>query len=232
MNFGKIFSVMGTIVIIPLAVIGGLVVLLLLYIILSKNNQCDLRSQNGTVIILNGPSAVGKSSIMRAFQAKRVEPWLGIGIDNFFVGVLPSKFYMEDKPEHHAVMRGVATEDDQGKLFTLFIGAQGQKIIHGMHAAIAAYAHAGNNVIVDYIMYDPEWHEGLMQALLGLKVITVGVTASLPVIEAREKARATSPQGHARSVYATVHEGWDYDLMVNTDDITPEKVADKIIELL
>lgn len=52
-------------------------------------------SDYGTVIILNGPSAVGKLSIMRAFQAKRVELWLGIGIDNFFVGVLPINDYVE-----------------------------------------------------------------------------------------------------------------------------------------
>jgi hypothetical protein len=38
---------------------------------------------SGTVIILNGTSAVGKSSIMRAFHAQHVGPWLGIGIDNF-----------------------------------------------------------------------------------------------------------------------------------------------------
>jgi len=186
----------------------------------------------GGVIILNGPSAVGKSSIIRAFQAKKSEPWLGIGIDNFFVGVLPPKFYLEDKPQHREVMYGVATEDAQGKLFTLHIGAQGQKIIKGMHRAIAAYAQAGNNVIVDYIMYDPAWHNDLMNALSGIKVISVGVTAALPVVEAREKIRATSPQGHARSVYESTHQGWKYDLTLNTDDMTPEQSADRIIEYM
>lgn len=188
------------------------------------------KSEYGTVIILNGPSAVGKSTIMRAFQAKKVEPWLGIGIDNFFVGVLPPKFYMEDKPEHHTVMQGVATEDEHGKLFTLHIGIEGQKIIKGMHGAIAAYAKAGNNVIVDYIMYDPAWHADLMNALSDFNVVTVGVTAALPVIEERERVRATSPQGHARSVYATVHQGWDYELVVNTDEETPSQMADQINE--
>ncbi len=186
----------------------------------------------GTVIILNGTSAVGKSSIMRAFQAKHVEPWLGIGIDNFFVGVLPAKFYLEDKPEHHTVMRGVASEDAQGKLFTLHIGEQGQKIIKGMHRAIAAYAKEGNNVIVDYIMYDPTWHNDLISALSGVQVISVGVTASLPVVQQREKMRATSPEGHARSIYDTVHQGWKYDLEINSDEMTPEQIADKINEYL
>src|SRR5690606_5603281 len=111
-------------------VFSAILFLFFVGIIMVRSSMVN-KLEYGTVIILNGPSAVGKSSIMRAFQAKRVEPWLGIGIDNFFVGVLPPKFYMEDKPEHHAVMRGIASEDEQGKLFTLHIGAAGQKVIKG-----------------------------------------------------------------------------------------------------
>jgi chloramphenicol 3-O phosphotransferase len=210
-----------------------IVILVLFFSGIFMMKSCIAKKEKwGKVIILNGPSAVGKSSIMRAFQTKRPEPWLGIGIDNFFVGVLPAKFYLEDKPEHHGVMRGIASEDEQGKLFTLLIGDEGQKIIAGMHGAIAAYAKAGNNVIVDYIMYDPAWHDELMNALSGIEVIAVGVTADLSVIEEREKVRATSPQGHARSVYQTVHQGWDYDLMINSDKVTPEQIADNIIEYI
>lgn len=187
---------------------------------------------NGTVIILNGPSAVGKSSIIKAFQAKQPTPWLNIGIDNFFVGVLPPKFYLEDKPEHHLVMRGIASQDEQGKLFTLHIGPQGDKIIQGMHHAIAAYARAGNNVIVDYIMYKQTWLKDLQKALKGLKVITVGVTASLPMLEERELKRATSPQGHARSLFESVHKGWNYDLEIATDNVSPEQISSLILEKL
>lgn len=190
------------------------------------------QTPKGIVIILNGPSAVGKSSIMRAFQAKHKEIWLGIGIDNLFIGVLPPKFYLEDKPEHHVVMQGIATEDTYGKLFTLHIGKEGQKVIKGMHRAIAAYAKTGNNVIVDYIMYDPTWLNDLKSALSGIHVVYIGVTASLPTLEQREKTRGTSPEGHARSVYETVHKGWNYDLMINTDELTPEQIVERIDEYL
>lgn len=182
----------------------------------------------GTVIILNGTSASGKTSIAKAFQAKRAEPWLNIGIDNFFVGVLPSKFYLEDKPEHHSVFWGVASEDEQGKLFKLSFGDEGRKIIKGMHRAIAEYAKQGNNIIVDYITYEPEWREDFLKVLSGINIITIGVTAALPIIEQREKMRGTSPEGHARSVYYTVHNGWDYDLEINTDEITPSQAAERI----
>ncbi len=183
------------------------------------------KPQIGTVIILNGPSAAGKSSIIKAFQAQQKELWLAMGIDSLFVGVLPSKIYLEDKPEHHAIMKGVASVDEQGKLFTLYVGEQGYKIIQGMHRSIAAYARAGNNVIVDYIMYDHAWLKDMQQALQGIQVINVGITASLPVLEEREKKRATSPQGHARSLHTSVHEGWTYDLEINNDHLSPDQVA-------
>lgn len=189
-------------------------------------------TKSGMVILLNGPSSVGKSSIVKAFQAKQTIPWLSIGIDNFFVGVLPAKFYLESKPEHYTVMHGVASKDKGGELFTLTVGPEGRKVIRGMHKAIAAYAQAGNNVIIDYIQYENDWMDDLREALHGIDVIWVGVTASLETIQKREKQRGTSPIGHARSHYNTVHKGMKYDLMINTDEMKPEQAADKIIEIL
>jgi len=190
-------------------------------------------SSNGLVVILNGPSSVGKSSIIKSFQAKNKDLWLGIGIDSFFVGVLPSKFYLEDKPEHHTVMRGVASTDAEGnKVFDLNIGEKGQKVIQGMHRAIGAYARSGNNVIVDYIKYDSSWIDDLKKALRGVKVIFVGVKASLSAIEEREKSRGTSPQGHARSHYDAVHEGVDYDLEIDTEDKTADEAAEELIKFV
>lgn len=204
----------------------------ILFMSACMNEKSNVNTESGTVIILNGPSSVGKSSIIKAFQAMRPEPWLSIGIDNFFVGVLPPKFYLEPKPEHYAVMRGIASEDKSGKLFTLEVGAEGQKVINGMHRAIAAYVQSGNNVIVDYIKYEQPWIADLKYALQGIKVIWVGVTASLESIQQREKKRGTSPEGHARSHYRTVHQDVNYDLMLDTDKLSPEKSAEKIIEFM
>lgn len=99
-----------------------------------------------------------------------------------------------------------------------------------MHRAIAAYAKTGNNVIVDYINYDSTWIPDLKKSLIGVKTFFVRVTASLETIEAREKSRGTSPQGHARSHYDTVHKGLKYDLKLNTDDMKPKQAAQKIVD--
>jgi chloramphenicol 3-O phosphotransferase len=180
----------------------------------------------GLVVVLNGPSSVGKTSIVKVFQSLRAEPWLSIGLDNFFVGVIPSKFYLEDSPEHRKVMQGVASFDKDNKpVFTLTLGEQGQRIMQGMHRSIAAYARMGNNVIVDYIMYDPAWRKDFEEIFKGIKVLWVGVKAPLSVIEEREKKRGTSPLGHARSHYDTVHRGIKYDLELDTVSQRPEAAA-------
>jgi chloramphenicol 3-O phosphotransferase len=101
-----------------------------------------------------------------------------------------------------------------------------------MHRAIAAYAQSGNNVIVDYIKYEQPWVADLKNALKGIKVVWVGVTASLESVQQREKMRGTSPEGHARSHYHTVHQDMNYDLMLDTDNLRPEQSADKIIEFI
>jgi chloramphenicol 3-O phosphotransferase len=194
------------------------------FLIYNKNIMPD----SGMVIVLNGPSSVGKTSIVKALQKKEASPLLSIGIDNFFVGVIPQRFYLEDRIEHHKVMRGVASVEGDKKVFTLSIGSEGQKIIKGMHRAIAEYAKQSCNVIVDYITYEPELRDDLLQVLDGLTVIKVGVKASLAVIEQRETERATSPEGHARSHYDTVHEGWNYDISVDSENKSPEEIAAKI----
>lgn len=198
----------------------------------STHNKSE-KQAFGTVVILNGPSCAGKSSIIEAFQKKQKSPWLSVGLDSFFVKVLPAKYFMEDKPEYHSVLHCVPSMENDKHLFTLIVGPEGQKVIKGMHRAIAAYALTGNNVIVDYIQYDPAWMANLKQALKGINVVFVGVTASLETLEKREKARGRPQvEGHVRSHYNTVHQGMDYSLMLNTDELTSDQAADKIIALL
>lgn len=187
----------------------------------------------GTVIILNGTSGVGKSSIQKKLQELFEEPYLKVGIDNFFVGILPEKYLTgtATHPEQIWESSKSVTADDK-PIFELTFGPDGRKIISGMHQAIAAYARTGNNVIVDYILYDPAWLAELVTALKDARVYFIGIHASLDVIEQREKDRATSPQGHARSIYDTVHTGCTYDLFIDTTAISIDQAATQIKEFI
>lgn len=187
---------------------------------------------NATVIILNGPSASGKSSTQKAFQQLMLpELWVKVGIDNLFDYLMPDitleKLQEWRKPNS---IRWVEEQKDAegNNVLPLFVGEEGMKTVHGMNSAIAAYAKNGCNIIVDYIAYQPEWMTDLKSKLKGFRAIYVGIDIPLEKLEEREQARATSPSGHARSHYDTVHQGIEYDLRIDTSNKTPEEIAKKI----
>jgi len=117
-------------------------------------------------------------------------------------------------------------------LSTLFIGPLGWKAILGMHHAIAAYAGQGNNVIVDYIAYQQSWLKELAGTLKDFKVYFVGVNLPLEILEERELTRGTSPVGHARSHYYTVHPQTGYDLLLDTSKLSALECAQAIKTLI
>lgn len=186
----------------------------------------------GTVIILNGPSAAGKSSLQKSIQRLADAPYLNIGIDNFFNDLFPDEhgtLGVKANADFAKDLRYITIENN---VVYLHVGQAGQKIITGMHAAIAAYAKAGNNVVVDYIMYEQAWMKDLLKKLENCSVYFVGVTVPLDVLQAREQARSTSPIGHAASHYYSVHEGNKYDLWIDNSQGSPDDGAHKILEFI
>jgi chloramphenicol 3-O phosphotransferase len=198
--------------------------------------QNNTQKSYGTVIILNGPSASGKSSIQKAFQPMMMpDLWIKHGIDSLFDGSLPditldNLAYWQSKNS----IRWVETtkDKDQNNVITLFVGEQGDKVAYGMNSAIAAYAQNGNNIIVDYIAYKKEWIDDLRQKLKDIKTYFVKVNIPLEILEQREKIRDTSPSGHARSHYDIVHCDIKYDLDVESSKQKPEEIAQQIKEFI
>lgn len=180
----------------------------------------------GRVIVLNGPSVAGKSSIQKALQARFAAPHLAMGLDSMLVGMMPQRYFTDRQPDREQVMWGDPTTDAGGApLFPLHFGPIGRRAVTGMHRAIAAFAEAGNDVIVDYILYERDWLAELADALANVTATFVGVRVPLDVLEARERARGTSPVGHARSHYDTVHAHARYDVEVDSSQASAEQCA-------
>lgn len=190
----------------------------------------------GTVVILNGPSGSGKSTIQKEFQ-KLMMPqlWLKLNIDNLFDAPMPdiTPENIEYWQSPNSIRWVASTNDKDGnKIVTLHVGEEGKKVAYAMNSAIADYAKNGCNVIVDYIAYKKEWLDDLQQKLLGMKAYFVAVEIPLETLEEREAARGTSPVGHARSHFATVYQDLDYNLVVNSERNSAQKIAQQIKELI
>jgi chloramphenicol 3-O phosphotransferase len=182
-------------------------------------------TSGGRVIVLNGTSSSGKSTLSRALQARLEGPWLGVGIDTV-VFALP-KAYL-NPPLWGEVFRYVPREEKSAAPFRIETGELGHRLIEGMHRMVAALADAGLDVIVDHVLLEPEWLPDLRDRLAGQEVLVVGVRCPLDVVVAREAARKDRTIGQAAAQFDVVHRAGGYDLEVDTSLLAADEAADRI----
>lgn len=165
----------------------------------------------GTVIVLNGTSSAGKTSLSTAVQQSLDRPFLEAGLDKF-LWMLPAQY--RRAPLWDEVM-GRVTE----------AGPVGHQLVKGMHQAIASLSRAGSNVVADHVLIEPTWLTHCAEALAGLPTLFVGVACPLAVLEQRERARGDRTLGQATRQHAVVHRGARYDLVIDTSRMSPAEGA-------
>ena len=151
---------------------------------------------SGKIILLNGASSSGKSTLATALQAQMEEPFWHFSIDHLrAAGILPQeRIDSGEFPWHRA-----------RPLF-----------FDGFHRCIPALAEAGNNLIVEHIVETEEWMRKLLNLLKHLDVFFVGVHCPLPELERRERERGNRRIGEARADFETTHAFGSYDFEVNS----------------
>jgi chloramphenicol 3-O phosphotransferase len=179
----------------------------------------------GRIIVLNGTSSAGKSSIARALQDAMDEPYAHLLIEEF-LPKLPERYLTGE----HADGVRVERTDDGGQY--VVSGPVAERMVAGFYAAVAAVAHAGNNVVVDTLLGDPFDARACAEQFRELDVLMVGVHCPLQLLEERERARGDRLQGLARGELTRVHTYASYDLEVDTSRSTPEECAQAIAQSL
>lgn len=171
----------------------------------------------GDVVLLNGVSSSGKTAISAELQHLLPRPFLRAGIDTF-APMLPERLVAFDPPEGDPAEQGIRVEtrtDPAGPSLVLHPGPVFRRLIFGMHAAIAAMARAGNDIIFDDVIYDPAYFQSYLEAFEGVTVWFVGVRIPLEVVEQRERQRGDRAIGHARGHFDLVHRHGEYDIEVD-----------------
>ncbi len=182
-------------------------------------------SRPGRVIVLNGTSSSGKSTLTRALQARLDGPWLGVGIDTV-VFALPGRYL--DQPLWSDVFRYVPAPPGDAAPFRIETGELGHRLVEGLHGMVATLAGAGLSVIVDHVLLEPGWLPDLAARLAGFEVLFVGVRCPLEVVVERERSRRDRTLGQAAAHHDVVHRAGGYDLEVDTSILAPESAADAI----
>jgi chloramphenicol 3-O phosphotransferase len=170
------------------------------------------------VIVLNGGSSAGKSSLAQYVQRELPGIWLVLGVDD----LIRALSFGPDDDSAGGTLRfagdGMITLSDN------FRQAEAAWR-HGM----AAIARAGVGVILDEVLLDGRDSQArLAESLEGLRVAWVSVRCDPEVAEARELRRGDRVHGMALDQALRVHEGVRYDVVVDTTMRTPDDCAKDI----
>lgn len=153
-------------------------------------------TSSGKIILLNGASSAGKTTIARALQDEIEEPFWHFSIDHLQdAGVLP-------------LQRIQSGEFNWRELRTSFFD--------GFYRALPVFARSGNNLIVEHIVETPEWMALLVRLLEPFDVFFVGVHCPLKELNRRETARGDRKAGEAQRDYYSVHLHADYDFEIDS----------------
>jgi chloramphenicol 3-O phosphotransferase len=177
----------------------------------------------GNIIILNGTSSSGKTSIVKALQQLLAEPYLDAGIDKF-LWMLPKRYINEPEYWHQVFTYAWPSPGE----LVIEAGPLGFQLMTGMHQAVAALARAGNHAIVDHVLLEPAWVAECAEVFHRLPALFVGVRCPLEVVEQRERDRRDRTLGQARAQFHKVHAHGLYDLEVDTSQLSPEQCAQRI----
>lgn len=149
----------------------------------------------GRMLLINGASSSGKSTLARMLQARMPGPFWHISIDHLRdSGVLPTARIRSREFDWRALRE------------PFFIGFE---------RSLVAYAEAGNDLIVEHIMESEAWLTRLAMTLAGLDVFFIGVHCPLDELERREIARGDRPLGDARRDFHRIHSYCTYDVEVD-----------------
>ena len=183
----------------------------------------------GEVIVLNGTSSAGKSTLAAEMQHQLVARrscWVILGIDDF-LGKLPAPWVRYREAGDHAA-EGVSFVR-VGRDIVFRAGPVGRALLGGYRRSVAAVVRSGVNVIVDEVVLDEEAWDQWESELRALDPFWVRVDCPIEVCEERERARSDRLPGLARSQSTVVHRHPHYGVAVDTSKASPAELAQAVL---
>ncbi len=180
------------------------------------------------IIILNGASSSGKSSIAKELQSILPDNYLHLGIDTF-IEMMPKRTINladPDVPSDGFYWQTEAAENSPA--LRIKSGEYGVQVNHAYHTTVKHLADLGLKVIVDDVMNGGNEQQSWLETLDDTKSLFVAVMCSDIELRNRENLRTDRINGSALEQNHRVHNGVSYDFQVNTTNCSPQKCAQEI----
>ncbi|WP_027468541.1 chloramphenicol phosphotransferase CPT family protein [Deefgea rivuli] len=163
------------------------------------------------VILLNGTSSSGKTSIAKVLQDKLPQQYLNFSIDSILYALPPSDLQ----------------QMKQGEVITR-AGYDWPSLVRGYHYCLPALLQAGCRLLIDNAWCDAGEKRELLTELAGYSVALVGVYCDIDIALAREAARGDRAIGLVAWQTPLIHQDMTYDLTIDTSGIEPQALANKL----
>lgn len=156
---------------------------------------------SGRLIVLNGASSSGKSSIAKELQEQLGAEWLHFEMDAFW---------------DMASSEEIANSVHFPQMKTAII------------QSVRAFLDTGHALIVDIVCFSDQMQE-FYDVVEGYHPYCVAVRADADVLRAREIARGDRDIGLADGQYKKIIGDFSYDLVVDTGEVEADEAARRII---
>ena len=181
------------------------------------------------IIYLNGPSSAGKTTLAKGLQEALDTPFLHIGIDKI-IGLMPEKLNNWTGGNTPLGFSWKASLDAEGHpIQELQVGPFARKMSDTFVEVVVHLAQMGHSLIVDDVALTDQELTTWKRRLQKFQVLYVGVKAPLAALEQREQLRGNRIIGSARSQFQKLKYGTDYDLIVDTSQMTLKQCIEEIL---
>jgi chloramphenicol 3-O phosphotransferase len=167
-----------------------------------------------TIVVLNGSSSSGKTSVARAFQEVAPTLFLNVSIDSILYALPPDVL--------ERMKRG---EPQQREIRFL-------ELVRAFCACVRELAALGHDLVIDHAVMTAAEAELIENAVASHRTLFVGLQCPADVLTERERARGDRRPGLAASQCERVHQWFDYDLVIDTAAVSAGEAARRIVAAL
>jgi chloramphenicol 3-O phosphotransferase len=195
----------------------------------------DINTTGGDVIcmiiLLNGTSSSGKTTIARRLQEKYPGVLLLYGLDTMVQTAFPEK--CDYPPYDEKAIRVSAIEKDGLQVLKLKISPYMYPVYRTAVHFYKMLSQQGYDLIVDEVLFDTNRITPFFEILSHEKVYFIGVKPEKNVVIRREQERGDRMPGLAAGLYDEVYNpAFTYDLTIDSGIMTPDQSADSILSYI
>jgi len=166
-----------------------------------------------TVIVLNGASSSGKTTVARAFQELAPRLFLNFSIDSILYALPLS------------AQERIARSEDIADLRI-------RELVRAFYACVGKLLDLGHDLVIDHAV-TARYHAELLVAAAGAhEVLIASVDCPEQTLRQREAARGDRRLGMASQQQRGIHLWLDHDIQIDTSRMAPEESARVVVEAL